>query len=248
MMAKNSKIEWTDHTFNPWIGCQKVSAGCRFCYAERDMTRKPRWANCWGPPETSERLKTKTWNNPIEWNKETEKTRVRPKVFCASLADVFEPNPVVAKWRLELFELIAKTPNLDWLILTKRPKTMAIFFESNNVPDNVWLGVTTENQRTANTRIPILLQIPATVYWISAEPLLELIDFGIWLNRINWIIIGSESGPQRRPIQLEKAQNIVNQCQNASVSVFVKQLPIDGKVSKNLAEWPKQLRVREFPK
>ena len=126
-MGKNSKIEWTDHTFNPWVGCQKVSAGCANCYAERFMTRKPRWVNAWGLPETSERLRTKTWGNPARWNWQAAVEGKRFKVFCGSLCDIFEDNFQVAEWRLELWDLIEATPNLDWLLLTKRPGNIMDF-------------------------------------------------------------------------------------------------------------------------
>ncbi len=240
-MGKDSKIEWTDHTFNPWVGCQKVSAGCANCYAERDMTRKPRWANAWGPPETSERLRTKTWRDPVKWNKQAEAEDTRHRVFCASLGDVFEDNSEVINWRLDLFGLIETTPHLDWLILTKRPEIALRFFQmTGELHDNIWMGVSVENQETANERIPRLLKIPAAMRFVSCEPLLGRIDFaeaayackgpridgltlaGLW-DHLHWVIVGGESGPQARPMHTEWVRDIRDQCQEADVPFFFKQ-------------------------
>ena len=277
-MGTNSKIEWCDHTFNPWIGCQKVSAGCRFCYAERDMGRKPRWANCWGPAETTERLKTNDayWKQPLGWQREAEAAGKPALVFCASLADVFEDNPQVNVWRIELFEdLVLNTPWLKWLILTKRPRRAAEFFRNRPslLSGNIWLGTSVEDQQRADERIPLLLDTPAAARFVSVEPMLGPVDFDFdsdvchcgeyvshhWENHavvpmtdsylcsLDWVIIGCESGPRRRPMQIEWALDLVRQCKVAGVPVFVKQLDIDGRVSKDPDEWPEELRVREYP-
>lgn len=257
-MGKDSKIEWTDHTFNPWIGCQKVSTGCANCYAEAQMTRRPRWANAWGPPETSVRLRTKTWGDPVRWNRQAEVEGKRYRVFCASLADVFEDNVQLINWRLDLFRLIESTPNLDWLVLTKRPEITARFFElTGDVPNNVWMGVSAEDQETANERISHLLRIRAAVRFLSYEPALGPLDFvevayncqvaggksltlaGLW-DHLHWIIVSGESGISRRPMDLDWARDIRDQCSEAGVPFFFKQvdkvLPI-----------PDDLMIREFP-
>jgi protein gp37 len=278
-----TRIEWTatyhpdgsvtpGYTFNPWIGCQKVSAGCQFCYAERDFTRKPRWANTWGPPATSERIRTSAanWHQPIVWNEQAERGDWRTKVFCASLGDVFEDHPHLQAWRDDLWALIDQTPRLDWLLLTKRVEHVLAMVPGRWFPDfpsNVWIGTSVENQAAADERIPALLSIPAPVRFVSAEPLLGAVDLtdmsaggyhfnalrvdseivGIRRRHLDWVIIGCESGPQRRPMQLDWARDLVHRCQAAGVAAFVKQLDIDGRVSKDPAEWPAELRVREFP-
>ena len=241
-MGKDSKITWTDHSFNPWVGCQKVSQGCANCYAERDMTRKPRWANAWGPPETSERVRTKTWHGPIRWNRQARVQKNPQKVFCGSLCDVFENNPQVGDWRIELFEdVIRNTPWLQWLILTKRPERALEFFE--NRPElltaNVWMGISAADQETANERIPYLAQVPARTRFLSLEPLLGPIKLGFmetapqtWtVNRnyqpvwsfIHWVSVGGESGPNARPMHLDWVRSIKDQCQEADVPFFFKQ-------------------------
>ncbi len=240
-MGKDSKIEWCDHTFNPWVGCQKVSAGCTNCYAERDMTPKPRWANAWGPPAHSERLKTKTWNAPVKWNKQAEEKR--PRVFCGSLCDIFEDNIQVADWGWELWDLIEATPNLDWLLLTKRPENVMKFapelWKHGHWPDHVYIGTSIENQETADERIPYLAQVPARRRFLSLEPLLGHINLGfmgtgpktwrvnggyrpVW-SFIHWIIVGGESGPNARPMHPEWVRTIRDQCQEADMPFFFKQ-------------------------
>lgn len=180
-MAKESKIEWTDHTFNPWVGCTKVSSACDHCYAET-------WAKRAGTPElwTGERRRTTeaNWKQPLKWNREHEKFYAehgrRQRVFCASLADVFD-NQVPDKWRADLWEMIRKTPNLDWLLLTKRPQNIKKMLP----PDwgygypNVWLGTTVENQQMAERRVPILISIPAVVKFLSMEPLLGPVNLDL---------------------------------------------------------------------
>jgi len=140
------------------------------------MTRKPRWADAWGPPETSTRVRTKTWNQPLAWNRKAEKEGRRCRVFCASLGDVFEHNAQVAQWRLDLWDLIDATPKLDWLLLTKRPENIMDFvpelWKHGFWPAHVLPGTSIEDQATADKRIPLLLQIPAPVRFVSAEPLL----------------------------------------------------------------------------
>lgn len=188
-MGKDSKIEWTDHTFSPWIGCTEVSAACDHCYARDFMTKKPRWATAW----SGDRFRTSAdyWKQPLKWNREAERSGIRRKVFCASLADVFD-NQVDPAWRADLFGLIEATQSLDWLLLTKRPqnaKKMIIaarrsILGSNEIDErhvswawpNVWLGTTTENQEEADRRIPHLLAVPAKVHFLSMEPLLGPVD------------------------------------------------------------------------
>lgn len=191
-MAERTEISWADATFNPWVGCTKVSAACDHCYAES-------WAKRSGHPElwTGERRRTSSsnWQQPIKWNRAAAAAGVRRRVFCASLADVFD-NQVPAEWRGDLWRLIEATPHLDWLLLTKRPQNIAkmlppfigvnsAFFYRPWPWPNVWLGTTVENQVEADRRIPQLLAAPAAVRFLSCEPLLGPVNLTRWM-RIAW--------------------------------------------------------------
>lgn len=179
-MAENSMIEWTDHTFNPWVGCTKVSPACDHCYAETQMVRR-KFVE-WGPKAERRRTSEANWKQPLKWNREAERAGKRPKVFCASLADVFD-NQVPEEWREDLWGLIAATPHLNWLLLTKRPQNIAemlpIMWGSGW--SHVWLGTTVENQEEADRRIPHLLAVPAAKRFLSYEPLLGPVDLDGWL-------------------------------------------------------------------
>jgi protein gp37 len=184
-MAENSKIEWTDHTFNPWIGCTKVSDGCKHCYAETLMDHRYKKVT-WGPEGTRVRTSAANWKKPLQWNRQAQAEGRRYRVFCASLADVFEDRPELVEWRRDLLGMIEQTPNLDWLLLTKRPENVNQMIAEAIKTDagdhgvrvwlsrisNVWIGTSVENQQTADERIPHLLQIPAAVRFLSMEPLL----------------------------------------------------------------------------
>jgi protein gp37 len=195
-VSENSKIEWTDHTFNPWEGCQKVGPGCDHCYAE---TRNARFAGGtainWGPGAPRRRTSLSNWRKPLQWNAQADAFYAahgrRQRVFCASLADVFD-NAVDPTWRRDLFDLIEKTPYLDWLLLTKRignvlpmiSQTAQYRFdleclETPRLPDNVWLGATVVNQAEADRDIPKLLEVPARVRFLSMEPLLGPVDLRV---------------------------------------------------------------------
>ena len=186
-MSENSKIEWTDHTFNPWEGCQKVGPGCDHCYAE---TRNARFAGGtainWGPGAPRRRTSAANWQQPLRWDKNHEAFFAqhgrRQRVFCASLADVFD-NAVDPQWRVDLLSLIDKTPNLDWLLLTKRIGNANAMLDkaemgvcgkwTNYGPrQNVWIGATIVNQEEADRDIPKLLAVPAVKRFLSMEPLL----------------------------------------------------------------------------
>lgn len=189
-MSENSKIEWTDHTFNPWEGCQKVGPGCDHCYAE---TRSARFgggvATNWGPGAPRRRTSPANWRKPLAWNAQHEKFFAehgrRQRVFCASLADVFD-NAVSPVWRADLFELIKRTPNLDWLLLTKRignahemmqASVECLMDADRDLPwPNVWIGATITSQAEADRDIPKLLEVPARVRFLSMEPLLGAVD------------------------------------------------------------------------
>lgn len=278
-MSANSKIAWTDHTFNPWIGCTRVSEGCRHCYAESYAKRYGKAE--WGP--LAKRVKTSPayWMQPGLWNrqefvectlcgwrgnpKSKDKCQciapfkdARQRVFCASLADVFEVNPQVEEWRAELFSLIEQTPNLDWLLLTKRPEK--IYSEGtravgNAMRDfdiwlagrtNVWLGVTMENQHEADKRSKDFIRVGPCLRFLSLEPLLEEIVIPD-IKKYDWVIVGGESGPGCRPFAWDWARSALEQCRAYGIPFFMKQGGGHPYKRDKLEDFPEDLRVREFP-
>ena len=322
-MADSTKIGWCDATFNPWIGCSKVSAGCTHCYAERDFSLRHKKAK-WGPNGTRVLTSEDNWKKPLKWNRQHYDRQawhsancfsdVPPRrVFCASLCDIFEdwqgeiknhhgdtmmicPNGHVdgSVWeqtpqsiecshecgadmrpmtmndvRRRLFRLIDQTPELTWILLTKRPENIADMWWGDFATgalskkrDNVILGTSVENQETANERVPHLLRCKplASKLFLSAEPLLGPIDLALahrtkerlpgWPEpcRVDWVIAGCESGPQRRPMQLDWCESMRSACKQKGVAFFMKQMEIDGKVETDVAKFPESLRVQEFPK
>jgi protein gp37 len=251
-MAEHSKIEWTDHTFNPWIGCTKVSDGCKHCYAEELMDRRYGKVQ-WGPQGKRIRTSDELWRKPVKWNKDiwaecpschwrgsrikptnihlcplcmSELQDTRQRVFCASLADVFEDRDELIAWREDLFKLIESTPNLDWLLLTKRPENIEPMMPGPwfaKFPQNIWMGTTVENQKMANERILILVNIPAVVRFLSVEPLLENVDLHLRKEYVNWVICGGESGKDARPMLPAWARSVRDQCREIDVPFFFKQ-------------------------
>jgi protein gp37 len=231
---KNSSIEWTHHTFNPWIGCAKVSPGCANCYAETLMHKRLGRVQ-WGVNGTRVRTSDAYWRQPFKWNREAMDAGVRQRVFCASLADVFEDRPELRPWRTHLFAMIQHTPHLDWLLLTKRPENVIemVVWDAPGckLPENVWIGSSVENQEQADKRIPELLRVPARVRFLSMEPLLGPVDFQHVvtpaspdaLRGVAWVIVGGESGRNARPMHPDWARSIRDQCQAAGVPFFFKQ-------------------------
>ncbi|MDE2166657.1 MAG: phage Gp37/Gp68 family protein [Alphaproteobacteria bacterium] len=227
-MGKNSAIEWTHHTFNPWWGCVKVSAGCKHCYAETWSRRVG--LDIWGARGERRFFSDAHWREPIRWNAEAAVAGIRRRVFCASMADVFEARNDLDLVRERLWTLIENTPALDWLLLTKRPEQIAEKAPWGNCwPPNVWLGTTAENQLWANRRIPILLEHPAVVRFVSCEPFVGHLDLSRWMiprkgeHRINWVIAGGESGSKARPMNPEWVRSLRDQCQRAKVAFHFKQ-------------------------
>jgi len=180
-MAEDTKIEWADHTFNAWTGCTKVGPGCDNCYAEGWAKRSGTVR--WGSGEPRRRTTDANWRLPVKWNAQAAAEGRRFRVFCSSLADVFD-NEVDPQWRVDLFALIRATPHLDWLLLTKRvgnvqPMLQAVASElkgARTLLENVWLGITVVNQAEADRDIPKLLRLPARVRFLSIEPMLGPID------------------------------------------------------------------------
>lgn len=190
----DSKIEWTHHTFNPVRGCTKISPGCAHCYAESLSKRNPGVLGIWGDNGTRVVASEAAWGEPRKWNRAAKAAGERHRVFCASLSDVFEDRPEWVAPRVRLFHLISETPNLDWLLLTKRPENIRRFCGgqgvprswSESMPPNVWLGTSVENQAAADERIPHLLAVPASVHFLSMEPLLGPIDLTAIQTQTRW--------------------------------------------------------------
>lgn len=222
-MGKNSRIEWTHHTFNPWWGCTKVSAACKHCYAEAWSKRVGQ--NVWGVKAKRRFFGEGHWSEPVKWNAEAEEAGTRFRVFCASMADVFEDRRDLDEWRGKLWDLIEITPGLDWLLLTKRPEVVGRLVPwRGEWPGNVWLGTTVEDQECAEARLSHLAELPAFVRFISAEPLLGPINVSPWLGSIvNWVITGGESGPKARPSSPSWFRALLDQCRAAGVPFHFKQ-------------------------
>jgi len=286
-----TKISWTDETWNPVVGCSKVSTGCDNCYAEKMAHRLSHMGQ-----EKYRRVITDgkgPWNGdtycdeavldkPLHWNNPR-------KIFVCSMGDLFHET-VPFEFIDKVLAAIALYPKHTFQVLTKRPNIMLkysqaeidgvdtrtriaiiaehesrlrvdgggreyAYFDMKLLPlTNLWLGITAENQKAADKRTPILLQIPAAVRFVSIEPCLGGVDLGRFVNLpepnaiLDWVVVGCESGSKRRECKLEWVRNIVQQCRAADVPVFVKQLSINGKVNKDMSEWPEDLQIREYPK
>lgn len=263
-MAENSKIQWTDNTWNVAVGCSKVSAGCKYCYMMRKYENG--LYGQWDVNGTVTRTKPGTFNKPLIWQKKWLQSQdgKPPKVFTSSLTDVF--HEAIDSYRDEIWEIVRKCPDLQFQILTKRPERIL-----ENLPSdwgegysNVWLGVSVENSETLH-RIQTLAGIPAKVRFISFEPLIGPIRFigndQDLLEHVDWAIIGGESGNKTgkyrfRPCQIEWIQDIIIECRIQKVRVFVKQLgthlsdelDLNDRHGGDMEEWPDYLQIREMPK
>ena len=232
-MGTKTGIEWTDHTFNPWIGCTKVSEGCRHCYAEA-LVRRYGWAE-WGPGGERKRTSSANWKKPLAWNRHSAKAGKRERVFCASLADVFDEQAPDGALD-DLWGLIRETPCLDWQLLTKRPgrilenlpadwNTASLFCRGY---PNVWLGVTAEDQAAYDERWALLCGVPARIRFVSYEPAVGSLDLLATPARRadslpDWVIWGGESGPGARTMTPAWARRITRQCSDLGIAVFGKQ-------------------------
>ncbi len=266
---EKTKINWATSTFNPWHGCTRVSSGCDHCYAEREDGRKLFSDEThWGKGVPRKAMAETYWKQPFTWERKAAREGTRPRVFCASMADWADSEaPQGARQRL--WQTIGQTPHLDWLLLTKRPGNIRRFLPADwgDGYPNVWLGVTTENRKQGLPRISVLRTIPATVRFVSFEPLLE--DLGqLDLTGIHWAITGGETGPKARVMDTQWARSIITQCREQQVAVWVKQLgrrPVESGVELRLMKedgrrdykgdnptlWPKELiclSVRCLPK
>ncbi|BEV44737.1 phage Gp37/Gp68 family protein [Afipia carboxidovorans] len=223
-MAENSAISWCDHTQNFWIGCTKVGPGCDHCYAERDNARR-KWVEGWGPG--APRRRTKTWGDPLRWDRAAALMGRRPRIFCSSLADFFD-NEVDPAWRTEAWGVIRCTPHLRWMILTKRIGNAAKMLPLDWPLSNVGLLATVVNQAEADRDIPKLLATPAMWRGLSIEPMLGPVDISHWLTGhegigLDWVICGGESGPHARPMHPSWPRSLRDQCAAAGVAFHFKQ-------------------------
>ena len=280
-----TKIEWTQETWNPVTGCTKVSPGCEHCYAERMANRLQKMGQSKYANGFKVTLHPDVLDDPLHWKKPRN-------IFVCSMSDLFHED-VPGEFVYQVLRIAERCPQHTLQILTKRAKRMAWFCDSPDMPTNIWLGVTAEDQQRADERIPYLLNTPAAVKFLSLEPLLGPIDLsydGLFIEcptchgtseitdpqhpahpnqtgdgvdqnwcmdcnsgdprvvvGIDWVIVGGESGPKRREMKLQWVRDIVAQCQTAGVAVFVKQLHIDGKLVKDIEQFPEDLQIREYP-
>ncbi len=251
-MGAETEISWTNATFNPWWGCVRVSPGCTNCYAESFAKRTGN--QVWGVQAPRRFFGEKHWREPLKWNATAEKARIRKRVFCASMADVFEDRDDLLPWRMKLWSLIESTPWLDWQLLTKRPENirdrLPMYWAPRDgtprVPRNLWLGTTAEDQKHYNERWPELAAVArdfgvATTF-ISYEPALGPLELrcrgcdGTVADHHapdqggcsgwfpSWVIVGGESGPGARVFEVDWARSVVEQCASARIACWVKQM------------------------
>ena len=218
---ENSSIEWTDHTFNPWWGCTKVSPACDNCYAE--VWAKRTGHDVWGARASRRMLSDEYWRQPLKWDRASSRDGRRARVFCASMADVFEWGHGLSASRARLWRTIEATPNLDWLLLTKRPHLVRRLAPWTLWPENVWVGTTIENQHLAGKRMRFLLDVPCRFRFLSCEPLLGPIDLSEWIEGVDWVIAGGESGAKARPSHPDWVRSLRQQCIDADVAFHFKQ-------------------------
>jgi protein gp37 len=292
-VANKSKISWLvdqeglqGSTWNPVRGCSRKSTGCENCYAE-NMAHRFNKPGMWGEGLTVIRRGRPGWSgkvvevpehldDPLRWR--------RPRrVFVCSGADLFHAK-VREEYLDQVWNVMEAADRHTFMVLTKRPKRMRDFLWGNRkgrpVPNHIWLGVSAENQETADERLPVLIETPAAVRYVSAEPLLGPVDLKLQERAIDWVIAGGESGPGARPCALEWLESIVDQCRASGAAPFVKQLGafvvseeraakdiedarkmlgpdakyrwlwragLEDRKGENPEEWPKHLRVREYP-
>jgi protein gp37 len=274
-VGEGTTIAWCDHTFNPWWGCTNVSLGCVNCYAHTWSKRTG--FDLWGAKGDRRTFSEKHWREPLAWNAAAQRAGERRRVFCASMADVFEDHPALPPERAKLWPLIEATPWLDWLLLTKRIENVSGMVPwGDNWPENVWMGTSVENQEWADRRIPILLDLPATVRFLSCEPLIGPVDLGHFLEpgyetqggdwtetpSVDWVIAGGESGGHARRMAPEWARSLRDQCRPRDLpyrfdgvpflfkqtgAVLAREWKLLDAKGEDMAEWPVDLQIRQWP-
>lgn len=244
-----TEISWTEFTWNPVTGCDKISAGCKNCYAESIANR------FWKDRKFTD----------IEYHLDRiftpQKIKKPSMIFVNSMSDLFHEK-LSTQMIFQIYQSMKESPQHIFQVLTKRPENMLRFLRESvkSTLSNVWYGVSAENQKYADERIPLLLQTPAKIRWVSIEPMLGPIDlnkkellidktrFKLTIgNYLDWVVVGCESGPKKRECKIEWIESIVEQCKAANVPVFVKQIQINGKVEKDINNFPDHLKIQEYP-
>lgn len=275
-MAEMSKIGWTTHTFNYWAGCDKISSACDHCYAEVSTPARV-LGIAWGPSAPRYLTSEENRRKPYRWERQHTAFFAlhghRQRVFCSSLSD-WADNKVPVEWLAGLLVTIHAAPNLDWQLLTKRVGNIrsrlelaAQWLRATNepahanvaewidawlaglAPANVWLGITICNQKEADRDIPKLAALPAAVRFLSMEPLLAPVTLHLERSRrfIDWVIVGGESGPYARDMDLAWVRALLAECLAAGVAFFLKQLGGARDKREDIEAFPEDLRVRQFP-
>jgi protein gp37 len=212
-MSASSTIEWTEATWNPTTGCQKISPGCQHCYAERFAER---WRGVAGHPY-EQGFDLRIWHERLEMPLSWKKSRL---IFVNSMSDLFL-DEIPTDFILAVFNVMTQASWHQFQVLTKRPERMLeIAQKLDNWPSNIWAGVSVESQAW-NWRVDILKKVPASIKFLSCEPLLGALKLS--LNNISWVIVGGESGIGARPIKIEWVRDIKDQCLEANVPFFFKQ-------------------------
>ncbi len=245
-MGKDTEISWTDSPWHPWWGCTKIDPACANCYAAAFDARLGR--KDWGPLAPRRFFGDEHWAEPVKWNRAAQKKGEKQRVFCASMADWAGDRRDLDPWRVRMWKLVRETEYLDWLMLTKRADKIEQFLP----PDwgqgypNVWLGVTV-GDNAGLWRAEQLRQIPAVVRFLSVEPLLERIQDPD-LSGIHWVIVGGESGPKCRPMNLAWPRFLLDDCLRAGTAYFFKQEGGHPNKRDRMGNFPPDLQVREFPR
>lgn len=243
-MGENSKIEWCDYTFNPWIGCTEVGPACEHCYARVMMAERYGRVE-WGAGQDRSRTSHANWQQPLRWDRVAQAGGSRPTVFCLSLGDIWD-NEVDPRWRRDLFDLIDKTPHLIWLLLSKRignaVKMCDPMAGKSCLPPNAALGATMVTQEEWDRDAPKLQAardcLGAAFSFASVEPMLEEIDPH---TAPDWVICGGESGRDARLMHPQWARDLRDRCATIRIPFFMKQMTRKASI-------PDDLMVRQFPR
>lgn len=223
-MSSTSGIEWTEMTWNPVTGCDRVSPGCDHCYAQTLAKRLKAMGNPRYQRDGRPRTSGPGFGVTMHWDKIEEPLARRKSTmfFVNSMSDLFH-DKVTVDFIDRVFEVMRSTPQHTYQVLTKRPRRMLSYTSQREVPHNVWLGTSVEDQEWAERRVPLLVDVPARIRFLSCEPLLGPIDLSPWLVKLSWVIVGGESGPGHRPMDPEWARSLRDQCAAAGVLYFFKQ-------------------------
>lgn len=242
-MAEKTGIGWCDHTWNPWVGCSKVSDECQQCYIEKIMKRQGR-EPFHGPVRTA----ASTWHSPRLWNKRAHAARVRRRVFTCSMSDFF--HPLADDWRDAAWSVIRDCESLDWLICTKRADQIVDRLPADwgDGWDHVWLGVTV-GCRATQSRLDVLEQVPAKLKWVSVEPLLQRLDLRPYLTWLDWVVTGCEQAAKgkRRLMDMAWVRDLDQQCREHGVAHYFKQAYTDNKGRPRMNPLLDGRIVHEFP-